>query len=141
MGLSASKNSILSLQHKVKKENTLQTTLSTKHFKFALLMDAKQSEIEKIQERWSDFMNKSKDDFVYITTTRYPQTVKVHRDGKEIYLNVSTKIDITEEDLQSFTKMFSSMETAIKQVHQKDIIGLTATQSNSSSLNLLVKSN
>jgi hypothetical protein len=141
MGSSASKNQIISIQNKVKKENTIQTTLSTKHFKFALLMTATKSEIEKIQERWTDFMSNIKDDFIYISTTRYPQTVKINRDGKDIYLSLSTKIDITEEDLQSFTKMFNSIETAIKEVNQKDSIGLNTTESNSSSLNLLVKSN
>ena len=104
-------------------------------------MTATKSEIEKIQERWNDFMSNIKDDFIYISTTRYPQTVKINRDGKDIYLSLSTKIDITEEDLQSFTKMFNSIETAIKEVNQKDSIGLNTTESNNSSLNLLVKSN
>ena len=141
MGSSASKNQILSIQNKIKKENTIQTTLSTTHFKFALLMNATKSEIEKIQERWKDFLSNIKDDFIYISTTRYPQTVKVHRDGNEIYLTLSTKINISEEDLQSFTKMFNSIETAIKEVNQKDSIGLTTPESNNSSLNLLIKSN
>jgi hypothetical protein len=139
MGQTNSKNDILSIKNKIKKDETLQTILHTKHFKFAFLMDAKLSEMERIQERWSDFLSNSKDDFVYITTTRRPQTIKIFRDNEELFLSLSTKIKINEDDLNSFTKMFNSMESAIKEIHQKDVVGLSFSSNNNSSLNLLVK--
>jgi hypothetical protein len=139
MGLTSSKNDILSIKNKVKKDEILQTILHTKHFKFAFLMHANMSEIERVQERWSDFLLKSKDEFMYITTTRRPQTIKIFRDNEELFLSLSTKISINEDDLSSFTKMFNSMETTIKEIHEKDVVGLSFSSSNNSSLNLLVK--
>jgi len=139
MGQTVSKNPIVSIENKVKKEETLQTTLTTKNFRFGFLMDAKQVEAERIQERWSDFLSNTRDDFIYVTTTRYPQIIKVSREGDEIFLNVSNKISITEDDLQSLTKMFNSISQTVKEVNQKDTIGLSSTTSGSS-LNLLVKS-
>jgi uncharacterized 2Fe-2S/4Fe-4S cluster protein (DUF4445 family) len=140
MGVTASKNPIVSIKNKVKKEETLETTLITKNFRFGFLMDAKKIEVERIQERWNDFITKINDSFTYITTTRYPQTIKVSREGDELFLNVSNKITITEDDLKSLTKMFNSISEKVKEVHQTDSIGLTPSTSSSSSLNLLVKS-
>ena len=140
MGATASKNPIVSIKNKVKKEETLQTTLITKNFRFGFLMDAKKIEAERIQERWNDFISKITDNFTYITTTRYPQIIKVSREENELFLNISTKINIKEEDLESLTKMFNSISETIKEINKKDDIGLSTNDNSGSSLNLLVKS-
>ena len=102
-------------------------------------MAALPQEVERIQERWADFISKSKDTFTYISTTRRPQTVKVEREGDKAYLTVSTRIEITEGDIEALTKMFQEIEKSVKQLNTRDIVGLASHESTGSSLNLLVR--
>jgi carbonic anhydrase len=137
--MGASTSSPLSLTSKFKKDETIQTVLKTKTFRFALLIQSIPKEIERIQERWVDFISKSKDSFIYVTTTRHPQTIRVEREGNQNYLTVSTKIEITNTDLQALTKMFDEIEKSIKELNKTDVVGLAVTGSSGSSLNLLVR--
>ena len=136
---SSTHSSTLSLTSKFKKDETIQTVLKTKTFRFALLMHALPKEIERIQERWADFISKSKDSFVYVTTTRRPQTIKVEREGDKNYLTVTTKIELNDQDINSLTKMFEEIENAVKGLNVKDVVGLSSSASSGSSLNLLVR--
>jgi hypothetical protein len=144
MGLSQSTPIIPSSNFSVnvthKKDETIQTILKTKHFKFALIMRANQKESERLQERWQDFTTKVRDDFIYHTATKNPQHIKVVRDGDKMYFTQSTTLEIDETDVKNLTRMFDTISTTIKDINKTDITGLSAIvdASSASSLNLLV---
>jgi len=123
-----------------KKDQTIQTILKTKHFKFALIMRANKVESERLQERWQDFTSKIRDDFIYHTATTNPQHIKVVRDGDKMYFTQSTTLEIDETDVKNLTKMFDTISTTINDFHKTDVIGLSPRNnlSSASSLNLLV---
>lgn len=141
MGASASKETpVFSVNVKHKKDETIQTILRTKHFKFALLMRANQAESDRLQERWQDFTSKVRDDFIYHAATNNPQHIKVIRDGDKMYFTQSTTIEIDETDVKNLTKMFDTISATIKDLSKTNITGLVSADngSSASSLNLLV---
>jgi hypothetical protein len=141
MGASASKETpVFSVNVKHKKDETIQTILRTKHFKFALLMRANQAESDRLQERWQDFTSKVRDDFIYHAATKNPQHIKIVRDGDKMYFTQSTTIEIDETDVKNLTKMFDTISATIKDLSKTNITGLVSADSGSSasSLNLLV---
>lgn len=141
MGASASKETpVFSVNVKHKKDETIQTILRTKHFKFALLMRANQTESDRLQERWQDFTSKVRDDFIYHAATNNPQHIKVIRDGDKMYFTQSTTIEIDETDVKNLTKMFDTITVTIKDLSKTNITGLVSADngSSASSLNLLV---
>jgi hypothetical protein len=123
-----------------KKDETIQTILKTKHFKFALIMRANKVESERLQERWQDFTSKIRDDFIYHAATKNPQHIKVVRDGDKMYFTQSTTLEIDETDVKNLTKMFDTISTTINDLHKTNITGLSSRNnpSSASSLNLLV---
>jgi len=123
-----------------KKDETIQTILKTKHFKFALIMRANKVESERLQERWQDFTSKIRDDFIYHTATKNPQHIKVVRDGDKMYFTQSTTLEIDENDVKNLTKMFDTISTTINDLHKTNITGLSPRidVGSASSLNLLV---
>lgn len=123
-----------------KKDETIQTILKTKHFKFALIMRANKVESERLQERWQDFTSKIRDDFIYHAATKNPQHIKVVRDGDKMYFTQSTTLEIDENDVKNLTKMFDTISTTINDLHKTNITGLSPRidVGSASSLNLLV---
>ena len=123
-----------------KKDETIQTILKTKHFKFALIMRANKVESERLQERWQDFTSKIRDDFIYHAATKNPQHIKVVRDGDKMYFTQSTTLEIDETDIKNLTKMFDTISAAVKDLNKTNVTGLSPRDngSNASSLNLLV---
>jgi len=123
-----------------KKDETIQTILKTKHFKFALIMRANKVESERLQERWQDFTSKIRDDFIYHAATKNPQHIKVVRDGDKMYFTQSTTLEIDETDVKNLTKMFDTISTTINDLHKTNITGLSPRidVGSASSLNLLV---
>ena len=129
-----------SVNVKHKKDETIQTVLQTKRFKFALLMRANQVEADRLQERWKDFTGNVRDDFIYHTATKSPQQIKVVRDGDKMYFTQSTTLEIDETDVKNLTKMFNTISAAIKDLHTRNVACLSPINdvSSASSLNLLV---
>lgn len=123
-----------------KKDETIQTILKTKHFKFALIMRANKVESERLQERWQDFTSNTRDNFIYHTATKNPQYIKVVRDGDKMYFTQSTTLEIDETDVKNLTKMFDTISTAINDRDKTDVLGLWPKNdaTSASSLNLLV---
>ena len=123
-----------------KKDETIQTILKTKHFKFALIMRANKVESERLQERWQDFTSNIRDNFIYHTATKNPQYIKVVRDGDKMYFTQSTTLEIDETDVKNLTKMFDTISTAINDRDKTDVLGLWPKNdaTSASSLNLLV---
>ena len=123
-----------------KKDETIQTILKTKHFKFALIMRANKVESERLQERWQEFTSKTRDDFIYNTATKNPQHIKVVRDGDKMYFTQSTTLEIDETDVNNLTKMFDTISTTINDLHKTNVSCLSPINdaSSASSLNLLV---
>jgi len=123
-----------------KKDETIQTILKTKHFKFALIMRANKVESERLQERWQDFTSNTRDNFIYHTATKNPQYIKVVRDGDKMYFTQSTTLEIDETDVKNLTKMFDTISTAINDRDKTDVLGLWPKNdaNSASSLNLLV---
>jgi len=123
-----------------KKDETIQTILKTKHFKFALIMRANKVESERLQERWQDFTSNTRDNFIYHTATKNPQYIKVVRDGDKMYFTQSTTLEIDENDVKNLTKMFDTISTTINDLHKTNITGLSPRidVGSASSLNLLV---
>ena len=123
-----------------KKDETIQTILKTKHFKFALIMRANKVESERLQERWQDFTSNIRDNFIYHTATKNPQYIKVVRDGDKMYFTQSTTLEIDETDVKNLTKMFDTISTAINDRDKTDVLGLWPKNdaNSASSLNLLV---
>ena len=132
--------STVSIETKFKKDETIQTFIRTKHFRFSLLMYATQKESDRLQERWQDFLTQTKDNFIYHTATKYPQQIKIIRDGDKMYFTQSTTIEIDETDIQDLTKMFNNISETRKEVQKcPPLIGLAGVDDGSkgSSLNLL----
>ena len=100
-------------------------------------MKATNEESDKVQNLWSDFISGARNVFSYQTATKYPQTIKIIRIEDTYQLVVSTTVDLKEEDMEKFTKMFNEISKNIKKYDKSEASGLTGINS-SSSLNLLV---
>jgi len=136
---SKTKSDTFSLKTAFKRDATIQTILRTKHFRFALLMSATQVEIDRIQERWQDFLAKTNDEFVYHTGTKYSQIIKISRESpsNKLSFTQTSVIDIDDEDLDSLTRMFNEISDTIRDSHKAEVVGLEGRESKNSSLNLL----
>ena len=136
---SKSKNDTFSLKTSFKIDTTIQAILQTKHFRFGFLMKATQVEVDRIQERWQDFLAKTSDEFVYHTGTKYSQIIKISRElpSNKLSFIQTSSIDIDNDDLNSLTKMFNEISDTIRDSHKTEVVGLEGRESKNSSLNLL----
>lgn len=120
-----------------RKDTIIKTILKTDEFRLAFQMKATNEESDKVQNLWQDFISGARNVFSYQTATKYPQTIKITKIEDKYQLVVSTTIDLKEEDMEKFTKMFNEISKNIKKYDKSEASGLTGINSNSS-LNLLV---
>jgi len=120
-----------------RKDTIIKTILKTDEFRLAFQMKATNEESDKLQNLWSDFINGARNVFSYQTATKYPQTIKIMKIEDKYQLVVATTIDLKEEDIEKFTKMFNEISKNIKKYDRSEASGLNGINSNSS-LNLLV---
>jgi hypothetical protein len=101
-------------------------------------MKATKEEAQKLDEKWSNFTSNVSNEFVYFTDTRKtPQYIKISRNGDKLQLNVSTTIDLKENDIEKFTNMFGHATGAIYRYYSGPTKAGLAVKEKSSSLNLL----
>jgi hypothetical protein len=116
----------------------VQTIFNSPRFRFAFKMKATKEEAEKLNEKWTDFTSGTKDDFVYFTeTTTTPQYIKVSRNGDKLTFNVSTTMNIEEEDIKKLSDMFSQATSAVHKYYAVPSKAGLSIKEKSSSLNLL----
>ena len=120
-----------------RKDTIIKTILKTDEFRLAFQMKATNEESDKVQNLWQDFISGARNVFSYQTATKYPQTIKIMKIEDKYQLVFSTTIDLKEEDMEKFTKMFNEISKNIKKYDKSEASGLTGINSNSS-LNLLV---
>ena len=136
MGNNVSKNDA-KITTEYRKDTIIKTILKTDEFRLAFQMKATNEESDKLQNLWSDFINGARNVFSYQTATKYPQTIKIMKIEDKYQLVVATTIDLKEEDMEKFTKMFDEISKNIKKYDRSEASGLNGINSNSS-LNLLV---
>jgi hypothetical protein len=136
MGNNVSKNDA-KITTEYRKDTIIKTILKTDEFRLAFQMKATNEESDKLQNLWSDFINGARNVFSYQTATKYPQTIKIMKIENKYQLVVATTIDLKEEDMEKFTKMFDEISKNIKKYDRSEASGLNGINSNSS-LNLLV---
>ena len=116
----------------------VQTLFRCPRFRFAFKMKATKEESEKLNERWTDFTSGVKNDFVYYTDTNLsPQYIKVSRKGDKFTFDVSTTIDIEEDDIRKLTHMFATATAAIDNYYKCPTKSGLSVKEKSSSTNLL----
>ena len=120
-----------------RKDTIIKTILKTDEFRLAFQMKATNEESNKVQNLWQDFISGARNVFSYQTATKYPQTIKIMKIEDKYQLVVATTIDLKEEDMEKFTKMFNEISKNIKKYDKSEASGLTSINSGSS-LNLLV---
>jgi carbonic anhydrase len=136
MGNNVSKNDA-KITTEYRKDTIIKTILKTDEFRLAFQMKATNEESDKVQNLWQDFISGARNVFSYQTATKYPQTIKIMKIEDKYQLVVATTIDLKEEDIEKFTKMFNEISKNIKKYDRSEASGLTSINSNSS-LNLLV---
>jgi len=136
MGNNVSKNDA-KITTEYRKDTIIKTILKTDEFRLAFQMKATNEESDKVQNLWQDFINGARNVFSYQTATKYPQTIKIMKIEDKYQLVVATTIDLKEEDIEKFTKMFDEISKNIKKYDRSEASGLNGINSNSS-LNLLV---
>jgi hypothetical protein len=136
MGNNVSKNDA-KITTEYRKDTIIKTILKTDEFRLAFQMKATNEESDKVQNLWQDFISGARNVFSYQTATKYPQTIKIIRIEDKCQLVVATTIDLKEEDMEKFTKMFNEISKNIKKYDKSEASGLSGINSNSS-LNLLV---
>jgi len=136
MGNNVSRNDA-KITTEYRKDTIIKTILKTDDFRLAFQMKATNEESDKVQNLWQDFINGARNVFSYQTATKYPQTIKIIRIEDKYQLVVNTTVDLKEEDMEKFTKMFNEISKNIKKYDRSEASGLTGVNS-SSSLNLLV---
>jgi hypothetical protein len=136
MGNNVSRNDA-KITTEYRKDTIIKTILKTDEFRLAFQMKATNEESDKVQNLWQDFINGARNVFSYQTATKYPQTIKIIRIEDKYQLVVNTTVDLKEEDMEKFTKMFNEISKNIKKYDRSEASGLTGVNS-SSSLNLLV---
>ena len=119
-----------------RKDAIIKTILKTEDFRLAFQMKALKEESRILQNIWKDFITGARNTFYYNTATKYNQQIKIVRinDGS-LQLTVTTNVDLKEEDLQEFTKMFDTISKNIENYDKCEATGITG---NGSSNNLLI---
>lgn len=135
MGSSKSKPTA-TITTEYRKDTIIKTVLKTDEFRLAFQMKALKEESRALQTMWKDFITGGRNTFYYTTATKHNQQIKITRinDGS-LELSVVTILELKEEDLQSFTKMFDTISKNIDNYDRSEATGLTG---NGSSTNLLI---
>jgi len=136
MGSKSSKPETITTQYK--KDSLIRTILKTENYRISFQMKADKEEYRSVHNMWKDFITGERSTFSYNNQTKYPQEIKFIRlnDGS-IKFTTSTSVTITEEELESFSRMFNNISKNIDEYNKSVTTGLTVTD-NSSSSNLLV---
>jgi len=136
MGSSKSKPSTSTITTEYRKDTIIKTVLKTDEFRLAFQMKALKEESRALQTMWKDFITGGRNTFYYTTATKHNQQIKIVRinDGS-LQLSVVTNVDLKEEDLEDFTKMFDTISKNIDAYDRSEATGLTG---NGSSTNLLI---
>lgn len=116
----------------------VETFFRSRRFRFAFKMKATKEEADKLTDRWTDFTSRVSNEFIYFTDTpNSPQYIKVSRNGDKLQFNVSTTIDLENDDIEKLTDMFGEATGAIRKYHSRPTkLGL-AVNEKTSSANLL----
>jgi hypothetical protein len=134
MGSKSSKPATITTEYK--KDTIIKTVLKTDEFRLAFQMKAVKEESNALQNLWKDFITGARSTFIYNNATKYPQQIKILRNNNNtLQLSVLTTVDLKEEDLESFTKMFDTISKNIKAYDKSEASGLVG---NSSSSTLLI---
>ena len=136
MGSKTSKPATITTEYK--KDTIIKTILKTEDFRLAFQMKATKEESSKLQTMWKDFITGARSTFMYNTATKHNQLIKFtrHHNGY-IQLSATTTVDLTEEDIESFTKMFDTISKNIESYDKSEASGLIGIQNNSLT-NLLI---
>ena len=134
MGSAKSKPANITTEYR--KDTIIKTILKTDEFRLAFQMKALKEESRALQTMWKDFITGGRNTFYYNTATKHNQQIKIVRinDGS-LQLSVVTNVDLEEDDLESFTKMFDTISKNIDAYDKSEATGLTG---NGSSTNLLI---
>jgi hypothetical protein len=136
MGSKSSKQETITTHYK--KDTFIKTVLKTENYRIGFQMKADREESRNLQTMWKDFITGARNTFTYNNATKYPQQIKFIRlnDGS-LQFTTSTTVNIKEEELESFTRMFDTISKNIDTYNKSVSTGLTVID-NSSSSNLLV---
>ena len=136
MGSKSSKQETITTHYK--KDALIKTVLKTENYHIGFQMKADREESRNLQTMWKDFITGARNTFTYNNATKYPQQIKFIRlnDGS-LQFTTSTTVNIKEEELESFTRMFDTISKNIDTYNKSVSTGLTVID-NSSSSNLLV---
>ena len=136
MGSATSKPATITTEYR--KDTIIKTVLKTDEFRLAFQMKALKEESRALQNMWKDFITGGRNTFYYNTATKHNQQIKILRinDGS-LQLSVVTNVDLKEEDLESFTKMFDIISKNIEAYDKSEATGLVGIN-NGSSTNLLI---
>ena len=135
MGSLISKKTSIKTQYK--KDTLIKTVLKTEKYRISFQMKADKDEFRNLETMWKDFITGARNTFTYNNSTKYPQEIKFIRlnDGS-LQFTTSTTVNIDEDELKSFTRMFDTISRNINDYNKPVSTGLTITDS-SSSTNLL----
>jgi len=136
MGSMKSKPATATITTEYRKDTIIKTILKTDDFRLAFQMKALKEESRALQNMWKDFISGGRNTFYYNTATKHNQQIKIVRinDGS-LQLSVVTNVDLKEEDLEVFTKMFDTINKNIEAYDKSEATGLTGS---GSSTNLLI---
>jgi len=128
-----------SIRTQYKKDTLIKTILKTDKYRISFQMRADKDEFRNLQIMWKDFISGARNTFIYNNTTKFPQEIKFLRlnDGS-LQFTTSTTVNIDEDELKSFSKMFDTISKNIDSYNKPVSAGLTVNDNNNSSTNLLV---
>jgi hypothetical protein len=128
-----------SITTQYKKDTLIKTILKTDKYRISFQMRADKDEFRNLQIMWKDFISGARNTFIYNNTTKFPQEIKFLRlnDGS-LQFTTSTTVNIDEDELKSFSKMFDTISKNIDSYNKPVSAGLTVNDNNNSSTNLLV---
>ena len=137
MGSVKSKPNNHTITTEYKADTVIKTILKTDDFRLAFQMKATKEESRNLQNVWKDFINGARSTFIYNNTTKYPQQIKITRlHNNSLQLTVTTSVDLKEDDLEAFTKMFNTISSNIEKYNKTEATGFSGIN-NGSSTNLL----
>ena len=128
-----------SITTQYKKDTLIKTILKTNKYRISFQMRADKDEFHNLETMWKDFITGARNTFIFNNTTKFPQEIKFlrHNDGS-LQFTTSTTVNIDEDELKSFSKMFDTISKNIDSYNKPVSAGLTINDNNSSSTNLLV---
>jgi hypothetical protein len=128
-----------SITTQYKKDTLIKTILKTNKYRISFQMRADKDEFRNLQIMWKDFISGARNTFIFNNTTKFPQEIKFLRlsDGS-LQFSTSTTVNIDEDELKSFSKMFDTISKNIDSYNKPVSAGLTINDNNNSSTNLLV---